>query len=82
MITVINRDTCKPAYIDNEIITKIEEHSEEIDGRSYPYSRVFMKEAQQKHDYFLDVVESLNKINQLIEEANEKEKLKKRSKNK
>ena len=30
MITVINRDTCKPAYIDEKCIVNIDEHSDAL----------------------------------------------------
>ena len=59
MITVINRDTCRAAYIDEKNIVKMSEHSDEVRG----------KDEKQNHDYFLDVVESKRKIQKLIEEA-------------
>ena len=68
MITVTNRDTCKPAYIDEKLVKHIEEFSEETGGRVYPYSRVFLVDEKQKHDYFLDVVESKQKIETMIQE--------------
>ena len=69
MITVTGRDTCKPAYIDEACIEKITEHTEDIAGRAYPYSRVYLRDNKQHHEYFLDVVESKAKIATLIEEA-------------
>ena len=68
MITVTSRDTCKPAYVDEKHIRGIDELSEEIDGRAYPWSRIFIRDEGQKHDYCIDVVESKKKINHLIEE--------------
>ena len=74
MITVTGRDTCKPAYIDEKLIGRIDELSEEIDGRAYPFPRVYIIDPKQKHDYFLDVIESANKIASLIEKANTEQK--------
>lgn len=67
MITVTGRDTCKPAYIDENYIQSIEELTEDIDGRPYPWSRVYVKHGIFKHKYFLDVVESKRRIEELIE---------------
>ena len=69
MITVTNRDTCRAAYIDEKNIVKMSEHSEEVSGVACPYTRVYVKDEKQKHDYFLDVVDSKRKIQKLIEEA-------------
>ena len=68
MITVTGRDTCKPAYIDEALIEKITEHTEDLAGRAYPYSRVYIKDPKQHYEYYLDVVESKAKIATLIEE--------------
>lgn len=67
MITVTNRDTCKPAYIDEKLVQHIEEFSDEVCGKSCPYSRVFLKDEKQGHDYFLDVIESKRRIETLMQ---------------
>lgn len=69
MITVTSRDTCRAAYVDEKCVVKVTEHSEDIDGRAYPWSRIFINDPKQKHEYFLDVVESKKKIQQLVKEA-------------
>ena len=69
MITVTNRDTCRSAYLDPKCIQHIEEFQEEIQGKLYPYSRVFMKDEKEGHEYSIDVVESKRKIEALILEA-------------
>ncbi len=72
VITVTNRDTCKPAYIDPFHIEKITEHEDEISGRAYPWSRVHIRDGKQGHDYTLDVVESRERILELTRQALEK----------
>ena len=72
MITLTGRDTIKPAYVDNKRIVKIEELSEELGDRSYPYTRIHIKDEKLGHEYFLDVIESAKKINALIEEEKTK----------
>ena len=69
MIKLMNRITCKMANVDDSIIVGMEELSDEIDGRVYPYTRLHLVDPKQKHDYYLEVVESANKINREIEEA-------------
>lgn len=69
MITVTNRDTCKEAYIDEKLVQHIEEFTEEIQGRVYPYSTVFIKDPKNGYDYSLDVIESKRKIEQLMKDA-------------
>ena len=69
MITVTGRDTCRAAYVDEKFVTKITEHSEDIDGRAYPWSRIFISDPKQNHEYSIDVVESKKKIQQMIKEA-------------
>ena len=68
MITVINRDTCRAAYVDEKCIKSIEEFSEDIDGRAYPYSRIFIENPKENHSYCLDVIESKRKIEALMKE--------------
>ena len=68
MITVTNRDTCRDAYIDETLIQHMEELQDEMGGRAYPFTRVFLKDEKQKHDYFLDVVQSKARIEKLIAE--------------
>lgn len=71
MITVTNRDTCKPAYIDADNILYVEELQDEIDGKLYPFSRVFLKDEKEEHEYSLDVIESKAKIENLAKEKTE-----------
>lgn len=73
MITVTSRDTCRAAYIDENLIEDIKELSEIIDDRSYPFSRVHIIDPKQKHDFYLDVTESKKKIKKLIDERKELE---------
>lgn len=72
MIVLTGRDTCKPAYVDPNHIVKIQEKTEEIDGRAYPFSRIFLKDEKQKHEFFLDVVESKARIRKLVTDAENK----------
>ena len=67
MITVTDRDTCKPAYIDANAVQHIEEFQDEIDGKPYPYSRIFIKDDHEGHEYSIDVVESKHRIEGVIE---------------
>lgn len=70
MITLTNRDTIKPCYVDEKDIVDIKERSEDIAGRAYPYTRLHIIRSSEKHDYYIDVIESKRKIDQLIEQAN------------
>lgn len=74
MIKLLARDTCKTAYIPDEFIENMEEFVEETPERAYPYTRIYIKNPNDGYEYFIDVVESANKINRLIEEqkANKK----------
>lgn len=72
-IVVTNRDTCKNANVPVEDIVLIEEFKEEIRNRTYPYTRIHIKNAKMGHEYTLDVVESEKWIRQLIKEAKEAE---------
>lgn len=71
MITVTNRDTLKAAYVDPKNIQHIESLQDEIKGRAYPFSRIFIKDEKENHDYFLDVIDSKDKIDRLIKEQSE-----------
>lgn len=66
MITLTNRNTCRAAYIPEDYIEKIEEYVDKTQERDYPYSRIYIKNADQ--EYFIDVVESKQKISQVIKE--------------
>jgi hypothetical protein len=66
MITLMSFDTCKPAYVPEAYIDHIEEHIVRSQERDYPYSRIYIKDVGQGHDYYIDVVESKRKIKELI----------------
>ena len=66
MITVTNRDTFRSAYLDPKAILHLEELQDEIDGRAYPFTRVFVKDEKEGHEYSLDVIESKRKIEDLL----------------
>ena len=53
-----------PAYVWTEEIVRIEAHEH---GSPFPYSRVYLKNDKEHHEYFLDVLESNEEI-----EKNEK----------
>ena len=72
MITLLARDTCKPAYIPEEFVDHMDELVEESPERAYPYTRIYIKNPSDGYEYFIDVVESARKINQLISEKNTK----------
>lgn len=78
MIVLMNRDTCKFANVDESLIVKMDELSEEIAGRAYPYTRLHLIDKKQNHDYFLNVVESVKQIMKLSEEAKEREEQRKK----
>lgn len=64
MIVVTGKDTGLPAYIFVKEIQKTETM------RSGPcsFTRVFLKDPKQGHDYFLDVTESREEISRRIKE--------------
>ena len=68
MITLLGRDTCKPAYIPEKHIDHMEEFVEEIAGRAYPYTRIYIKNPSDGYEYYVDVVESQKKIEKVIAE--------------
>ena len=68
MITLLGRDTCKPAYIPEKHIDHMDEFVEEILGRAYPYTRIYIKNPSDGYEYFVDVVESQKKIENIIAE--------------
>jgi hypothetical protein len=72
MIIVTGYDTCRPAYVDEKCIVDITEHTETVQDRVYPYSKIHIKDDKEKHDYILEVVESKKKIERLISEAKKK----------
>lgn len=74
MITLTNRNTCRAAYIPEDYIEKIEEHVDKTQERDYPYSRIYIRNDDQ--EYFIDVVESKQKISQVIKEKRAAEKSK------
>lgn len=61
MILCTNRETNLPAYIWVNEIEQIESH----EGSS-PWSRVFLKNRKESHEYFLDVLEDKKKISEKI----------------
>lgn len=74
MIVVTNRDTLKDAYIPEDDIEKMEERKEEIHNRTYPYTRVHIRNDKEKFRYFVDAVESEKKILKLIDEERARQK--------
>ena len=68
MITLVNRDTCKYCHIPEEFITDMQELQVEDHERVYPYTRLHIVDPKQKHDYYLDVLDSVKYINKLIEQ--------------
>ena len=72
MITLLGRDTCKPAYIPEDYIDHMDELVENTVERAYPYTRIYIKNPHDNYDYYIDVVESKKKIEQLIQEKKEK----------
>ena len=74
MITLTNRDTCRAAYVPEDYIDHIEERVDKSQERDYPYSRIYIKNMKDKDpmDYYIDVVESRNKIKRIIDEKKQK----------
>lgn len=68
MITLMSRDTCKYCHIPEEFIESMTECQTETVERVYPYTRLHIVDSKQKHDYFIDVIESAKYINKLIEQ--------------
>lgn len=68
MITLLGRDKCRPVYVPEKYIDHMEELVEDTPERAYPYTRIYVKVPAEKYDYYIDVVESVKKINQLIAE--------------
>jgi hypothetical protein len=64
MIVVTGKDTGMPAYI---FVKEIQEAKSMRDGPC-SFTRVFLKDPKQGHDYFLDVTESRDEIGRRIKE--------------
>jgi len=64
MIVATGMDTGLPAYIFVDDIKKIES----IKSGPCSFTRVFMKNIKENHDYFLDVNETRDEINKKIKE--------------
>jgi len=71
MITLTGFDTNRPAYIPEDYIDRIEEKNQRLQERDYPYSRIYIRDSKQAHDYFIDVVESKKYINKLVKQKQE-----------
>ena len=61
MILCTNKETGLPAYIWVHEIVRVESH-----GGPVSYSRVFLNDKRQNHDYFLDVLEDRFEISRRI----------------
>lgn len=72
MITVTNRDTLMAAYIDPKNILRIESFTDEKSKNAYPYSRVFLKDDKEGHEYFLDAIETKETIERMIRKSEDK----------
>ena len=68
MITLMSRDTCKYCHIPEEFIADMTELQTETTERVYPYTRLHIVDSKQKHDYYIDVIDSVKYINKLIEQ--------------
>lgn len=68
MITLVSRDTCKYCHIPEEFIADMQELQTETAERVYPYTRLHIVDPKQKHDYYIDVIDSVKYINRLIEQ--------------
>lgn len=71
MITCTGRDTCKSCFIPEGYISEIEELSEEVGNRAYPFSRIRIRNPKDGFEYYQDVVESKREIERLIKEKKE-----------
>ena len=61
MILVTNKETDLPAYIWVKEIQRMETH-----GGSSPFTRVYLKNEKENHDYFLDVRDKKHEIEKKI----------------
>ena len=77
MIVLMNNHNCRKYNVDEHDIVNMEELQNEDAKRVYPYTRLHLVNEKEKHDFYLDVVESKNKILRLIEEAKLNERSKK-----
>lgn len=65
MILVTGRDTGLPAFIDEHELVQIKKMREEKSSCPF-FSRVFLKNDREHHEYFLDVVEDETEIKRRI----------------
>lgn len=82
MIVLTGRNTCRAAYVPEDYIDKIEELVDTTQERDYPFSRVYIRIEKDSYDYYIDVVESKAKIQQIIEDTHKHEKLKRKDQTK
>ena len=78
MIVLTGRDTCSAAYVPEDYIEKIEEKVDKTQERDYPFSRIHIRIDKDSYDYYIDVVESKAKIQQIIKETHKNEKMKRK----